>query len=231
MATTRRQRLLDPGVTVLRRVPYDSYVQIVTAEENWHLRMTYYDGTLEIMAPRPIMHERPSRRLGLIVLAVASVLELPGTGTGSATFRRKGEGVYKGKGKEPDQSFYVAHEADLLAKGEEGDLDLDAGDPPPDLWIEVDNRGSSKGRLPVYAELGVPEVWRYRTRSKRLVFVRLNEAKVYEPIERSLAYPFLTPALVLEALRMGDGVSEPAWDRALRAWVRDRLGPLARPGV
>jgi hypothetical protein len=68
----------------------------------------------------------------------------------------------------------------------------------------VDNRGSSRGRLPVYAALGVPEVWRYRVRRGELRFVRLVDG-AYEPLDRSLALPMLTPALVLEALALGAG--------------------------
>ena len=33
-------------------------------------------------------------------------------------------------------------------------------DPPPDLVIEVDVTHSSVPRMPIYAALGVPEVWR-----------------------------------------------------------------------
>ena len=89
----------------------------------------------------------------------------------------------RGNGKEPDQSFYFANGPAIRGKAT---IDLEV-DPPPDLWIEVDNRSSSKGRLPLYAALGVPEVWQYRVRRRTLRFFRLNEAgDGYVPIDRSL---------------------------------------------
>ncbi len=181
--------------------------------------MTYHDGTLEIMSPESL-HEVPSRRFGLLIYEVAMGLGVSCTGTGSTAFRLRGEDVKKGKGKEPDESFYFANEPRILGKSTK--IDLDAGDPPPDLWIEIDNRASSLGKLPVYAALGVPEVWRFRVRRRTLWFGRRTEVG-YEPIERSLSLPMLTPALVLDALALGEGKSEIAWGALLRDWVRTTL--------
>ena len=202
-------------VTVIHRVRFKDYVKIALTPENRHLRMAYHDGTLEIVSPKLSKHERPSDRLRIIVTTVADRLGLPYDGTGGYTYRRAGEGPYQGKGKEPDQSFYFANTGRVPR---DRDPDLDAGDPPPDLWIEVDNRVSSAGRLPVYAALGVPEVWRYRSKRKTLQFLRLV-AGSYEPTDRSLALPVLTPALVLEALGLGSDAPEFEWARLLREWV------------
>lgn len=219
-------RLQRSHVTVLRNVPYDVYAQLVEEPANYHLRMTYHDGTLEIVSPIKLEHERPSRRLSLIVCAVAEALGLSYEGTENTTFRRAGAGRLLGAGKEPDKAFYIANVARLPRDRE---VDLDAGDPPPDLWIEVDHRVSSAGRLPVYAALGVPEVWRYRATSRRLRFLRLVDGR-YEAIERSPSLPVLTPALVLEALSLGGGLRdvESDWVRLLREWAQ-RLAD-DRPG-
>jgi Uma2 family endonuclease len=218
MATNLRRY---PAVTVIHRVRFSDYVKIAMTPENRHLRMAYHDGTLEIVSPRLRKHEKPSDRLRIIITTVADRLRLPYDGTGSYTYRRAGNGPYRGKGKEPDQSFYFANSGRVPR---DRDPDLDAGDPPPDLWIEVDNRVSSKGRLPVYAALGVPEVWRYRSKSKTLQFLRLV-GDSYEPIDQSLALPVLTPALVVEALELGGDVLESEWFRLLREWV-ERTFPL-----
>lgn len=220
MATISEVRLPEP--LVLRDVPYKLYLRLRGIHANRHMRMTYHDGTLEIMTLRHLYHEVPSRRLGLIVLVVCSELNILWHGAGSATFHRGGDGPLKGKGKEPDQSFYFGDEARLVAVANIDRFDFEAGDPPPDLWIEVDNRSSSRGKLPVYAALGVPEVWRYRSRKKTLAFLRLVDGS-YEPVERSLALPMLTPALVLHALSLGEGVSESSWFGRLRDWVRETL--------
>jgi Uma2 family endonuclease len=218
MATVDRRR---SHVTVLYPVPFKLYVKIALAERNSHLRMSYHDGTLEIVSPKLRHHEGGSRRLAIIVTTVADHLGLPYDGTGSYTYRRAGDGPYRGKGKEPDQSFYLANTGRVPR---DRDPDLDAGDPPPDLWIEVDNRVSSAGRLPVYAALGVPEVWRYRARKKTLQFLRLVEGS-YEPTDRSLSLPVLTPELVLEALGLGDNAPEFEWVRLLREWVVRTIPP------
>jgi Uma2 family endonuclease len=209
-----------PTPTVLRGVLYHEYVKLRDEPANGHLRMTYHDGVLEIMSPES-RHEIPSRRFGLIVFVLAEELDIAYQGTSSTTFRRGVVGLKKGNGKEPDESFYFAHAMEILGKHP---IDLDR-DPPPDLWIEVDNRASSRGRLPVYAALGVPEVWRYRVATGRLWFGRLVDGGIYEPIERSLCLPMLTPSLVREALALGAGVLESTWARRLRAWVRERFGP------
>lgn len=216
----------DQERAVLRGVRYRDYVALVNAPENYHLKMTYYDGTLEIMSPAN-EHELPSRQIAVFISMLCDELDISFHGLGSTTFRR-GEGrLKKGHGKEPDECFYFANASKILGKRK---LDLDF-DPAPDVWIEVDNRSSSKGKLPVYAALGVPEVWRYRTASGRLRFVRRTEDGTgYLPIERSLSLPMITPALVLEALALGEGVLESTWTKALRAWVRKTLEPKVGGG-
>jgi Uma2 family endonuclease len=216
MATIPKRR---SGVTVLRGVPYSVYATLRDEPANDKLRMTYFDGTLELMSPE-FQHEIGCRQLGLIVAILTSELDIPCTGARSTTFRRGGKGIKKGNGREPDESFYLANEPRIRGKRT---INLDV-DPPPDLWIEVDNRGNSRGRLPIYAALGVPEVWRYRVRRGELRFVRLVDG-AYEPIDRSLALPMLTPALVLEALVLAADLPESRWLRRLREWVRERFAP------
>jgi Uma2 family endonuclease len=207
------------SVVPLRGVSFDVYNELRREPANRLLRMTYHNGTLEIMSPQ-YRHEKASRRIGFIVLAVTSVLGIPCQGAGSTTFSRRGPRRLQGWRKEPDQSFYLANEPRIRGK-EEIDLETDS---PPDLWIEVDHRGSSRGRLPLYASLGIPEIWRFGTRSRRLCFGRL-EGSTYHEIDRSFALPMLTPALVLVALDLGADRSESEWDFVLRTWVRERFSP------
>jgi len=210
-----------PAAMVLRGVSYDEYVRLRDDPKNDRLRMTYHDGTLELMSPASV-HEHPCRRLGLLIAIVAEEFEIPCEGVRSTTFRRGGAAPQRGKGKEPDEAFYFANASRIVNnKG----LDLDAGDPPPDLWIEVDNRSSSAGRLPLYAGLGVPEVWRFRARAGRLWFGRLAGGTTYEAIDRSLSLPMFTPQLVLDALALGEGVLESTWTRRVREWARATLAP------
>ena len=218
MATTTKVRISEP--MVLTDIPYAVYEALRDVYANRRKKLTYYDGTLEIMSPEYI-HEQPSRRLSGFVVVLCEELDLEYEGTAMTTMRLPGDGPKKGKGKEPDQGFYFANAPRLLGKES---IKVAEGDPPPDLWLEVDNRGSSKGRLPVYAALGVPEVWQYRARTRRLRFSALGEDGTYQPIERSLSLPMLTPAVVLEALALGDGLLEGSWTKAVRAWVREKFG-------
>ena len=202
----------ESGVTVLCGVSYKEYARLTQHPGNSHMRMAYFDGTLEIMSPKIHKHEGPSRRISLIITKVADALDINYEGIGSGTFRRAGDGPLKGTGREPDQGFYLTN---LDRFPTERDPDLDAGDPPPDLWVEVDNRSSSRSRLPTYARLGIPEVWQYRAESKKIRFLRLDGSE-YRSIDRSLALTVLTPDLVREALKHGEGLAEGTWVKWLR---------------
>jgi Uma2 family endonuclease len=173
--------------------------------------MAYYKGTLEFMSPR-YRHEKYSRRLDRLVWELVVELEVPCAFAGSTTFRKEGAEA----GKEPDACFYFANEP-LIRDKEEIDL---AVDPPPDLAIEVDNFSNSEGKLPIYAALRVPEVWRYDVRAGVLWFGRLQTDGTYAAITHSESLPLLTPARVLEALNLCRGVPESRWGRLLREWIR-----------
>src|SRR3954451_19090950 len=88
MATVTRRT--HPDVVVLHRVPYKYYVHLTNASANRHLKMTYYDGTLEIVSPRLEKHEEPSRSLSLLVPMVATHLGLRYHGSRSTPSRRGG---------------------------------------------------------------------------------------------------------------------------------------------
>ncbi|MEO6810922.1 MAG: Uma2 family endonuclease, partial [Isosphaeraceae bacterium] len=135
-----------PGPMVLRGITFGMYLRIRRSNPGY--RMTYLDGKLEIMSPEYI-HERGAKRIGVVVRVVASTLEIPFCGAGSTTFRLGDQTLKKGSGKEPDESFYFTHEPLIRGK----DRIILPADPPPDLWIEADNRVSSEGRLPLYARL------------------------------------------------------------------------------
>lgn len=214
MATVPQQQR-EGAAAVIHGVSYKEYARLTRLDANRHLRMAYFDGTLEIMSPELREHEVHSRRINSVITTVADVLDLPYSGTGSATFRRQGDGPRKGTGREADQSFYFQN-VERLPR--DRDPDLNAGDPPPDLWVEVDHRSSSRSRLPTYARLGIPEVWQYRAETAMIRFLRL-EGATYARIDRSLALPVLTPALVVEALNHGRELIESVWVRWLRQWA------------
>jgi Uma2 family endonuclease len=62
--------------------------------------------------------------------------------------------------------------------------------PPPELALEVDITSPSLSKAPIYAAIGVPELWRHT--GQRMHFFRL-EGNDYVEIEHSDLFPFLTP--------------------------------------
>ena len=118
-------------------------------------------------------------------------------------------------GKEPDSCYYIQNEARVRGKIQ---LDL-TQDPPPDLALEIDITSSSLNPLDIYADLGVPEVWRYDGRTIR--FYQLQERKYLE-LPHSPTFPFLTAAKVVEFLEQCQNLGLTTALRLLREWVRSR---------
>ena len=160
MSTARTKR----GYQRIAGVTYDSYVRMRNDRRNRKLSMAYHDGMLEIMSPG-FRHDNGSRRIYNVILAYAAAFDLPCEPAGSTTFRAGVAGELAGKGREAGESFYIGDVVNEILGNETLDL---AVDPPPSLWVEVDNWGSSKAKLPLYAGLRVPELWRYRVRRQKL---------------------------------------------------------------
>jgi Uma2 family endonuclease len=224
MATDTRDQAAEAAepATVLRGISWKTYLTLRDNERNYHTRMTYIDGTLILMSPQHF-HDSSSRKLAMVVDMVTEALRIPSHGTATTTLRRKGERPRKGSGKEPDYGFYFRDKEPMIRNKEDIDLDVD---PPPDLAIEIDNKADSSKALMLYARLGVPELWRYKPKTKTLWFGRLAGDR-YEPIERSLNLPRLTPALVLRALDEAGRLGEIDWRPWLRAWAVELPEPPA----
>jgi Uma2 family endonuclease len=220
-ATTNRNAAVNSWhVVTLRDVDWETYCQLRDEAANERIRMEYLDGELILMSPE-VIHDEGAELLGLVIRGVTSGLGLEVKGIRTATLRR-GTARRKGAGKEPDNAFYIGeNERRMRNIKKKGKLDLDV-DPPPDIAIEVDNSRDSKRALAIYVRLGVPEVWRYNARGHTLWFGRLV-GDHYEAIDRSLALPRLTPALVLQALDVLDEgeMGENAWFEWLKGWARD----------
>ena len=90
-------------------------------------------------------------------------------------------------------------------------------DPPPDLVLEVDITNPSDRRLPIYALLGVPEVWIYDGYS--LEFLALQNGG-YVPIENSLSFPTLPAAIIVEYVQKRLLLGESKTLKEFRGWVK-----------
>ncbi len=180
-------------------------------------RFAYDNGLLEIMSPS-IEHEWFHRIWGQIVEAITEELNIPRLSAGSTTLKLQLER----RGIEPDECYYLVHEAQMRGKRE---LDLSV-DPPPDLAIEVDISRSSLDKLGIYAEVGVPEVWLYDGESLRVH--RLQADGTYAQQDSSPAFPFLDLKEIQRFMERFEQLGETGWIRALRVWVKERYGHLAR---
>lgn len=146
---------------VLRGVSWTTYQALSRdLEAEPGKRLTYDQGTLEIMVPLP-SHEGYKKLTGRLVEVTTEEMETEIRSLGSTTWSRED----LRKGLEADQCYYIQNELAVRGKSE---IDL-AIDPPPDLAIEIDITSSSVDRLGIYAVLGVPEVWRYDGESLTII--------------------------------------------------------------
>jgi Uma2 family endonuclease len=201
--------LIDGDRVTLRDVDWDLYTRLRSSPDRRNVRMTYVDGVLEVMSPSRI-HERLTQLISKLLETWAEERGIEIDCGGSTTMQSE----ELARGLEPDNSYYVQH-AEAMRDRDELDLAID---PPPDLAIEVDITSSSVGRLPVYADLGVQEVWRCDGRS--LKFLRLSAAGSYEEIPESAALPGLRPEHVLQFLDQRFDCGQTTLVRRFRDWMR-----------
>lgn len=158
-------------------------------------------------------HESVKHTLSVLIEVLAEELNIDVYGFGSTTFKR----ADLGRGFEPDACFYIQHEA--LVRGKE-ELDLTI-DPPPDLIIEIDITSPSLNKFPLFAALGIPEVWRYDGAQVRIF--RL-EGEAYQEQAESTVLPKVTGEVLTRFLAEDKQFKRTAWLRRVREWVRQAKG-------
>jgi Uma2 family endonuclease len=94
-------------------------------------------------------------------------------------------------------------------------------DPPPDLVIEIDLTSLSLDKFPMYAQVGVPEIWRYDGTELRIFHL---ENAAYVEREASAALPSLTSRVLTQFVADSKSLRRTAWLRCVRAWVRTHGG-------
>lgn len=153
---------------------------LIDLGESRSARIAYDNGVLEIMSPLP-EHEYYKENIGTAIQDIAELLERDYESLGSTTWRKQAEMA----GIEPDNCFYFQNEPKIRGK-----LDYDLNqDPPPDLALEIDLTSKSLNRFPIYARLGVPELWCYN--SGKLKIYLLGENNSYQESQNSLVFPNL----------------------------------------
>lgn len=182
---TEEQRLVLEGVT------WQQYEALVNLFVNQFpaLRMTYLDGTLELMTTSP-EHERLKTIIARLIEAFAEEMDLDLNGYGSATFRQEAAA----RGLEPDECYCLGDLQDV-----------------PDIALEIVLTSGSVDRLKVYQGLGVKEVWFWE--NQRISLYRLvDRMRGYEAIQTSQLLPRLDVDL------LASFVNRPSQTQAVKAY-------------
>src|SRR5215831_8087758 len=158
---------------ILHGVSWETYKRLLADFAESHAaHFAYNRGVLEIRVPSA-KHEEANRTMALLIEMLALELDVSVRNLGSTTFKRED----LSRGFEPDSCFYLQNAARIRGNSR---IDLTV-DPPPDLVIEVDVTHSSLDKLPIYAALGVPEVW--RSDGTRLAILILEGGTYEERVE------------------------------------------------
>jgi Uma2 family endonuclease len=210
MTALRKQAVVEPEGAEERLVVYnitwDGYEKMLEAfQRHPGVRLTYCEGTVEIMVVS-LGHEKYADTLNDIIKLIAGEWDIDFISAGSTTFKLQP----KERGFEPDGCFYFTHIKQMARKTKINLL----RDPAPDLAVEVDISSPSISRFPIFARLGVKEVWRYH--NGEIVFYYLR-GQTYTRIEASKFLPGVTPDLVSDLFEARAGMTAPAWQKKVRA--------------
>jgi Uma2 family endonuclease len=199
---------------ILHDVTWETYERLLSENDSTRgKRFTYDNGTLQIRVVSR-SHERPNHLLELIVEVVAEEWDLSVDGSGAMTIKR----ADLLKGFEPDSCFYIRN-ADAVRDKAELDFTVD---PPPDLLIEVDITSDSLDKFPIFAAIGVPEVWRY---AENALTIHVLRGGHYVEAPGSDMLPPLTGELLTSFVHAGLRERRPKWLGRLRKWARSAARP------
>lgn len=149
---------------LLSNVPWSTYVVLRDSLDSAGVRMTYLEGSLEIMSPSR-EHEIDKKQIARLLELFCLERDIPLYGYGSTTFRRE----EKERGLEPDECYCRDRDAEV-----------------PDVAVEVVHTSPLLDKLEVYRGLGVREVWVYREGAFSVVALRGDR---YEPVPASEVFP------------------------------------------
>lgn len=209
--------LPEGGTLMFQFVSWDRYEKLL--EELGHryrARVSYDHGRLEINMPLPV-HDKYKDFTSRLMQVLTEELELDMEGLGSTTFKHESwlQGV------EPDTCFYLKNLERVIGIER---FDPNEPPPPPDIAVEIDITSESLGRFPIYANLGVPEIWRYD--GHQVWMYHLTEAG-YVEAPASRAFPLLTATALGQFLERSQTEGQSAVLREFRQWVRALQAPAS----
>ena len=182
-------RLPAGAVLVVPGVRWDEYQELTQdAAIKPGICISYNEGTLEVARPFP-EHERYREFISDLARAFAEEAHLPLRNLESTTCKQR----RIQKGIDPEVCFYVAN-ANRIEGKERVDLE---SDPPPDIAVEIDVANESSGKFPIYAALGIPELWCYDTQQLEIyslkddAYIQAETSRFLIGLASSVATDFL----------------------------------------
>lgn len=198
---------------ILPNIRWQTYeALLLDLKDTGRVRVTYDQGTLEIMAPSE-EHEGYSISIHNFIVILADEFGLNLRQLGSTTLKK--EDIQRGL--EPDQCYYIQNEPRVRSQLK---IDLSVN-PPPDLVVEVDITSGSLNKFPIYQSLKIPEIWRYRRRGLEIFelqgeeYVQRDGSQTFSPITVTTVIP--------EFIQKSPSMGEMAALRAFRTWVKEQL--------
>ncbi len=158
-----------PGqFVILEGVSWEQYEALDRELEGLSVRLTFLDGTLEIMPP-PISdeHESRSRHFAHLVAEFCLHTGIKFWSRGSKTHKK-----LKEAGVEPDEQFYFHEQGEI-----------------PDLAIEIALTSGGIEKLDVYQRFGIPEVWIWRENKLEVHQLAPSATNGYRKVTASQVLP------------------------------------------
>jgi Uma2 family endonuclease len=206
--------------TILNDVSWQKFETLLEElGEQRQTRLTYFRGRLELMTPIAA-HERCNKLIESLVLILAEELHLSVTHLMPVLLKSPELGC----ATEPDACYYFHNVPSVQSRTE---LSLPR-DPSPDLLVEVALTKSNLDKLPIYATLGIPEIWRYITTPnedilKGTLLIYELQSDRYVEQRTSQIFPFLSANRALQFLQESDSMSLATSIRLLRSWIKEQV--------
>jgi len=188
----------EDNIVQLHGVTWADYLHVLRIRgEHSAPRITYLDGTLQIMSPARD-HETIKSKIARLFEAWCLDSDVEFTAVGSWTIKKK---RFK-RGAEPDECYIFGPHDPAATK--------------PHLAIEVEWTSGGIDKLEVYRKLGVREIWYWRRGHLQVYALRRER---YVAVARSLLFPKLD---LPELARFVDRPTTSGAVREYRAALRRR---------